>query len=437
MVTSPRLYALGVQINLFSPQGDANHSWEALLELVKSYSPGLKEIVCASRSIRYKNMLWVGRNGLDREQWPGLLVERPAASNSSTKRALTSLTVFESSGMKTGHERYQDWDKSTNLEMLRTLNFEQCPNVEALRWMAGNIKFTSLSCLRLHLSGFEAGVDAFLSSLPSLKTFHLRVLDSDISKIPLAILENHGSVLRSLSLLSTLDPAQLHSILTRCPVLEHLETAISRLEGNADEVAMYRRLGLHSRLDTISLTLDCTVYIQEVLTFCKTWENEQLDTPRTLHDIARKRGLRGSLINCALDRNLAIEIFKCVASSKPVGASALKCVKMRVSSAGVAVVSEHGITRLARARYLRNDILLANLKPLFGHFWNLIASRHPRDDCLGEVLVEQGWAAGKKRLTDADRDGVSKNVEPVFRTLWPKGESDDPRNDWRSFPLAE
>jgi hypothetical protein len=260
-----------------------------------------------------------------------------------------------------------------------------------------------------------------------------------------AVLERHGPTLRSLSPPTTQSLADVRELLTRCPQLRHLDLTIARIGGDAEEVATYRQLGSHPRLRSIELALDCAVDASTQRPSSHnssqtTWYDHQrlfahsrsnimsipLPSSKATSKVSSDH-LRQSFIACALDSTLAQAIFRQITTAKPINAAPIEVFAVKVLSAGT-----------FRFSPATADLEPRSYNPIFDRYFGCLAwtmTPHPNVDRAGEVIVEQRIPADRERFV-REPFGL-EGLEPVFRTLWPEGDTGNWMDEWQSLPLAE
>lgn len=193
---------------------------------------------------------------------------------------LTSLSIGDS-------QKLAQWQPYIDSDHLRTLRMTTLGHNETMQWAAEHAHFASLSCLELFNGAASTG--AFLRSLRPLTEL---TIDAHVNEsLFLPIVKDHGSALHRLSLPGLSCSLRMISALRiGCPVLEELSITIRRHEGGIVEVALYNELGRFPRIRSLALKLDCAV-------LCTS------DSP----DL--KKLLRPALLQCSVDRPLAVAIF--------------------------------------------------------------------------------------------------------------------------------
>lgn len=441
--TSPHLYSL--RLTLDSPYG-RNHTdfnVEAIQQIVQGVNPSLKEVEI------YRNLQRGARPIQRRPSGQALRVWHGFATRVRHRAELVSLRLAEYQGVTL--ERFEQWFKCVNFASLRTLRLCRGVDVEVLRWMvnkSSNRKsiLPLLACLELEPGNGESAQDVasatqdFLRCLAPLEDLTLsggfgELSDHMPSATLAAVLEVHGSTLLRLSLLpqehfsrpTIYTSSDAFDLIAGCPQLDYLDVSIARLRGNREEVAVYRQLGSHLRLQSIHLYLDCTVDL------LNTRLEDGLDKmPWNGHEYLCNGHIRNSMINCAFDVQLATAIFQHVATAKPLGATTLKQMEIQTTNCGI--FRSNTIPELdGRDAPLVPLTLYPIMERLGGRKWRV--TPNPRDDRLGEVVAERVFI-DRDTWDPYDRSVALEETESMFRTLWPARMTGDFKDDWHSFPLA-
>jgi hypothetical protein len=485
LLTSAKLYHVGFCHHKITCTADermardeADYVIEAVLELALRYSPNLKEIVCLWRAIPDFRYL-PGREVVRRSPWSGLLLEYDQTGTPLTKgkRKLTSLTVGGRNGVLAPNDGRRDfrglvhyggrdgidhymidaWDQRVDFAALRTLKLVNHLTPEARRRLRAKMQhFVSLSVLQIYAS---EGLDELLHALRPL--IELEILGEFGHTIPRAVFDQHGQMLRLLSLLGlgkVFEP-YIHEPATfvcwsgtikefglRCPVLEELTILIQRAQGDPDELAIYQELGAHSHLQKIHLTLECSVDARGEPSFEDFFDEEPFEWPERGVTETRDSHIFQSLKNCAVDKPLVAAIFSTIAAAKPPASKPLERLTIQVSNAGKFVDNERRRQKVTiHPPSFPIDEHTYLWEPIFDHFtrkW--IAVPNHNIDCQDEVAVEEdmeAFVAQHREERDwydqSGKDPVLGSVEPHFRALWPDKLTGDPRNEWHSFPLGE
>lgn len=443
------------------PRNLLDYNTDAMPQIA-SFVPNLKELVCTRRILRMGKSVQFRMAAMQyRPSWPGLTLQHSNATELPQNKAkLATLKLGGQQGIQLGI--LQGFDQYVDFSTIQTLRLVNIFRADTLEWLKSRARFPSLSALHA-ATCTSRDFNGWLYTLPPLHTIDLEGYLGE--NIPQAIIDHHGTALRRLSIpghegvyfpfsycnglvCSTTDVQEL---VIHCPSLEELTITISR-SGGSEETALYQALGTHSRLQKISLVLDCTVGLRGDSNFEDPFDQEDFDWPN-YNDIQAKNGhVRQSLIACAVDRSLIKEIFQLIATSKPSAALQLQRLEIQVANAGKFQDGSRPprFKATTRARTAPQDALKFIRERIYSHFarrW--VASRCLSSDCSANVAVEEiayKYLAGdhlEQRCVletscgdESDRPFGLGCVEPHFRVLWPEGTTGDPRNDWHSFPLS-
>jgi len=244
----------------------------------------------------------------------------------NAKAELTRLTL------RGRQPQLRKWGKCTNFDTLQVLKITGITDVAVLEWAADFARFPSLVCLGVqNPNDDDSCIIRFFNSLPPLES--LTVLGVVDEPMVHAVSKKHATSLRSLSLPKLFCSADLvFTLREQYSYLEHLETTVSRTEGDSNEIAIYTALGSHPHLRSLRLDLDCSVDIG----------NEPRCAEPAFDVVHRDVNYRQShvqrtLLNCALDSALATSIFNAIARAKPALSAPLLRVELNVINAGVIV----------------------------------------------------------------------------------------------------
>jgi hypothetical protein len=492
LALSPCLHSVSLDVSLGRGTGVRSFNLKAVQQLVQGANPHVKVVdVYNTRAPRIKGE--PARHPRFHRTWHGF------GSSSQSPSNLISLRLGDSWG-GLHLEKFEAWHAS--FATLRVLKLCLSVDLAVLRRIAEQKEdsplFPSLTYFELATSRpwrentreVALVIQQVLRSLPPLETLSLPGYFCNLSPRQRAsifdlVLDCHGHTLTSLSPPQTLSSSDVRQLIYRCPQLQHLSTIVARTGGGADEVAMYRQLGSHPRLQSIALTLDCTVDA------CRTYPSSRggwydynvlFPFPSSAHPSEGRTQrakqvsfshVRTSLTKCALDGPLAEAIFRHIQAAKPVGASSLQRLFVGLSNTG-----EFRFSRTANHEHRPFD-------PVMQYFarraWTVIP--HPSDARPLEVIATFGargsvyqaaecgklclplpssWSAGTDgrrawtmipllsdarpgevitnfgKHLDSDESAIQLgNWEMAFRSLWPEGATEDWRDDWHSLPLVE
>ena len=365
------------------------------------------------------------------------------------------------------------WNCVIDFSALRTLHLDRDLDFSSLRWLVSNAPFDLLRNLsmtfalysRLYRDGEEEEYlrlfNSLISSLPPLESVTLAV-NPFTSDHFTSVMQYHGKTLRKLhlntigDLTSVVFDAPTVTLLGQhCPLLEELKLLVPRSKGDQKEVAIYHALGAMPRLQDVVLMLDCsnrgdiwrslpedTDGYYEISndpsfdafhqSFVPPDEYDPGPTPRNGH-------VRDTLINCALDENLARSIFQCISAVKGPSSFSLESLQLGMYGAGFFGEPDEPGTRLPVAG-------LADVLDRIGRSWKV--ERNMRDDRRDQLIIEQlpestlcdpSALLSHMAYGDHDPDALTPQIEPVLRRLWPGNEdgSSSWLGDWHSFPLSD
>jgi hypothetical protein len=399
LITSSLLYAIAFSSSIATTSRRVDYTPEAIFEVVGRACPALKEVEIVQKrtkaSPRAKRKRTYPGLKLDQQAYP--LIKLPDA-----KAKLASLAL------RGRQPHLQQWLQHTDFDCLRVLKMTGTMDLSALDWVAESVHFPSLSTLEIETvqapgEHDETRTTKVLESLPGLK--ELTIIGLWTVRTLKAISNQHGITLQRLSLLDrTCSLDEIRMFRDACPYLNHLAITIPRMQGNGNEVAIYKELGSNTQIQSLVLNLDCASTAEF---------DENVVTQRTL-------------INCALDNMLAASIFDHIAGAKPTGSAPLISVELNVVNARDAVSREDWGSQQERARVYRH----------FTRRW--MCSKHPRDDWRGGAIAvehEASRLAREHSESMGDQPPKLGELKSAFRALWPQETSHDWRDDWKGLPL--
>ncbi|KAK5731519.1 hypothetical protein LTR17_011317 [Elasticomyces elasticus] len=434
LLTSPCLHSIWLHYQRY---GQTDSQMLAAMQMASGLAPNLKEIAVSVQPAAGELRDWAAEH---REPvWEGF----PDVGEPSVLRrgSLTSLDLRRRASVD-----LERWSKYSDLSMLRTLKV--LADFDFFKWTASHSDFRSLTTLVLDVdlgryweSLTDPNLDivmTFFRAIPPLKNL---VMDSDVALQCLdAILKQHGSSLRRLwfpyqgrrrehpRTRPTAD--EIQRVIRLCPSMEDLMITVPRSKGDRDEIALYRSIGRHSRLRQVTLYLDCDCTDpgteMDSVDSVSSSEEEYYGSLICDQSGTRLRGeaVQSALINSAVDEHLAESIFREIRRSRPAGAITLQKLELHVAG---------GLTAFGYNDGTYEDFT-NNLLRVLGRSW--VCEQHPRDDMQDQILTKE---LGQLAREQAEKDIGSKlwEYETVVRRIWPKGEDDDWRKDWRSFSLRD
>lgn len=447
LATSPSLRSICFKYDEYQSNGEEDFTLEAVARITAGLAPNLHHV----RAFRAP----AGSSPELMRAWE--TPRRPFGDYiPGYPKARGTLKQLEIAGSQsTAAQDVEVWSECTDFSLLQTLKLDTLIEHSALDHLASYrfIKLKSLSLSLSEQSELPLGtITGLFRRLPSLSSL---ILKGELYHSTLEnIVKLHGSTLRTLSLVASgtgrarlvLDAKDINVIASCCPSLEDLTLSLRRSKGDLSEVAAYRILGSLPRLQTIKVFLDASDF--EVLRE-PDWLDEvdddddiDYDTPSDPSFDAldrqhfdgpiggpwlkpRNGHIRDAFINSAIDRCLALSIFRTISAAKQQCGSLLlpleELVLVPVGGGNFGTGSSLStITDVVRE---------------VGRCWRL--KRNVRDDRRDEIVVEElrnpeGMPSGSGRE-------LGRDVEPIFRRIWPGGGRGcgDWTQDWRSWPLAE
>jgi hypothetical protein len=401
LITSSLLYAIAFSSSssIATTSRRVDYTPEAIFEVVARACPALREVeIVQQRSKAFPS-------AKPKRPYPGLKLDQQAYPLTKLPDAKAKLASLALRGRQ---PHLQQWLQHTEFDCLQVLRLTGTMDLSVLDWVAESLHFPSLSTLEIETvqapgEDDETRTTKVLESLPGLK--ELTIIGLWTVRTLKAISNQHGITLQRLSLLDrTCSLDEIRMFRDACPYLKHLAITIPRMQGNGNEVAIYKELGSNTQIQSLVLNLDCTSTAD-----C----DESIVTQRTF-------------INCALDNMLAASIFDHIAGAKLSGSAPLESVELNVVNATDAVSRESWGGQQERAR-------------VYCHFtrrW--ICSKHPRDDWRGGAIAvehEASRLAREHSESMGDQPPKLGELEKAFRALWPQETSHDWRDDWSGFPL--
>ncbi|KAE8160882.1 hypothetical protein BDV40DRAFT_313466 [Aspergillus tamarii] len=358
-----------------------------------------------------------------------------------------------------------DWGKHTNFSELETLELCSLAEPKALIVWSQQLKFPKLKVLYLQLKAyafleedtptteFYEAATRFITGLPPLKELYLEGWHSLVSLD--LLVHHHGWYLRKLDLgisqaWQCLMERDILQIGKHCPLLESLDLMITRSEGDATEVALYRAIRTIPRLQYLHLYLDVsdaslsrnqdnveTDIGQEFRRDFNQVRNTNSKPPSepsfdefgntfTIKDLggfyrSRNGHVQRLFKNSAIDSSLACSIFKAISGNNATGSSQLERMIIRLQCSAFST-----------------GTLFSHLAHIFPCAW--LVERNSRDDRRDEVFATQVASCPyEKTYFKLKFPGFVEPCKEVFRSVWPKPVGMEAGgawwDDWCSFPL--
>lgn len=327
----------------------------------------------------------------------------------------------------------------TSLFYLRLLQTSNTLDETTAMFLAGTkfpdlteLKFECRRGILIPLSYFE-NLKMFLRGAPKLAV--LQIMSWRFDRLSLA--DCLGSGIKTLKLApyysagKSLGMDEISQLVANCPNIRELLMQVDRSRGDSTEVAMYKLIGSMPNLQHLTLCLQSPVpslygradgstdtAIEPDL---DDFEKDYLCNGRTF----RHGHLRDDLVNCAIDRKLAVYIFHAISSGKGNNSLPLESLLLRPCRAellfmGISLSWCFGLAIQAqRDTYITRDMRYG--------CQDLLRISKPRSLGPGPDLPS---------LDDLDQGMVQ-----VYRRLWPENGGYEPHTgcwwkDWESKPLA-
>ncbi|KAF2792043.1 hypothetical protein K505DRAFT_418725 [Melanomma pulvis-pyrius CBS 109.77] len=420
LATSPCLSSICAVSTHYDSEGLMDYNEEAVLQMVVESAPNLQSVYMwyqqAGNSIGLQDAIrsprppWRGffRGGEDEPQeLHGHLMKLALRGESSTFL-----------------QRLQCWSRHTEFSRLYTLDLSNGVELNALQALMDMADDGVFKCLRtLSLFVFdteeiqgpmEIMANKFLSALRPLQGLNVRGW-ANRSIIPL-ILEHHGASLNRLHLSIRLSDNDIEDLRKACPNLQDVRLSVKRRQGDEQEVSQYKLLGFISRLQRLTLLLDCED--------ADIWEayNEEGDK-----ELQAQR-MRSALINSAIDAHLAQSIFLVILAAN------------RAIRPGIAPSFRHLKVRCCCGE--RGDYF-EQLQKWVGRSW--VCEREHADAHSDATIVEETGVHRRLLVMEGLKDVVEEDFEwcddgelykPAWEAVWPetKGMANW-MEEWHSFPL--
>lgn len=432
LATSPCLFSVKAEYRDEYPTGypeltpdDAYHH-EAVMRMVSKVAPNLKEVtlVCPIGGAT------PGNSPLP--PWEGFSQEKGLTPTKDLRRgALKYLRIHHPFSIKT--EDMKLWAAHTDFSILEVLKLESGLTADLLNYLATGVEFTCLKTLVLNTKWVDdiyLQVKCFLQKLPPLSS--LAIDNCNVNFVVDDIVDPHGAGLIELNLerrfnepVEPLNQHYLSTIAERCSLLQYFGVTLDRTEGDFEEVALYRTLGLLPQLKVVSLTL----HVSKSWDFIYNDEEDPIIDPRFDDEFDQQiqkavvdagsetcnGAIRTRLVDCALDPALGRAIFGAISAGKPKDSVPLE--KLSIRTTNVEEFGEVGIPW--------------PLRPVLRHLSRpLQVTQNVRDDCRDELLVEQ------QEPSDKLPPEIPEWLQVIWRRIWSKKLADEWWDDWHSLPLA-
>ncbi|KAI1414839.1 hypothetical protein F5Y13DRAFT_178693 [Hypoxylon sp. FL1857] len=430
VVTSPCLYSIYLSIEPDSLDSSPVHILIAIQRIVAKLAPNLKEV----RLLNLDARGW--GNHSSHPVWEHLDI---AQSHQGASGSLSCLQ-FQLNRLSNGLPRkalalpgqfLTNWSLHTDFSVLQTLKIGISMSQDALKILASAPHgFPSLRTLGLILkdgvhqqtespSQYYELASQFISGLRGLRNLDIA---SRLHRIDLGTIL--GPELRTLVLRSprgehptARDVAQIRE---KCPFLTELTLTVLRSQGDANEAAIYRELGRLPKLQQLCLRMDA-LPPPEVMTGYLSLNlfHDRVDQEPGRASCSNGH-LRDVLINGAMDKSLALDIFRAISRAKPANNS-IPLDRLDIRFLIWPGFDSH--TYLGKYRH-------ALRRP-----WKV--ERGLRDDSR-QSLVAQGLFKRPSWEIMAVEDHLPRRfIDTIFDRIWPKRPGLHWSETWYSFPLSD
>jgi hypothetical protein len=425
LLTSPCLYSISTILESHDSEPRYSYNREAFREALGSgLMPRLRHLHVHLR-VHYVLTDMARRviHGSPKAQWQGFFGDQnpPRSSTPRTRLPLETLVITGSCGPEwrlpfvtclAELESYLDLSTLRRYEHRCNHSTLTAPKMIKVLRMPGHTWFRSLRSLTINACHPEAA--ALLRVLPPLEELvwlvnirqeHLELIFSRL-----------GPTLRKLHLkLSRVDCLDTETILamTRsCPRLEDLQLRVLRLNGDSQEVALYRALGCMTRLKKLFLMLDCSM--EKYTLVHKSLKDNPLEQ-RAFEYFAACKVLR----NLAVDESLAREIWGVI-------------TKEMARAGPVHQISASPLEKLVIQPTARCEWDPWGILPMMSMWCSrrLVCARSSAE----EVTVRTFENRYDEAEDFIDPEYVPR-AEAVWRRVWPQA-GKEWWKDWHSFPLS-
>lgn len=384
LITSPCLYSIDAKC---MPQG-GEYNWEAVAWMVSGLAPALRRVRLdfgmdplerQLKAIQSCRPTWLSAEYPWDEVTPRLGLGR-----------LDLLSLFGNVEIE-----MKIWNSVTDFGVLRRLELQGTSSVSLLHTLASMARenqLRSLRELRMNCFADQPTAELLLALLP----LEVLALYDCLGRSTFeALLDRHGQTLSELALHPEdedrfiLSHPEVRQIQQRCPKLQKIDLTIHRHQGGPEEVAIYRALGQLARLTHATLVLECGSFDKE-------------KDPR--------ENLRKILINAAMDKSLALAIFREMSATS---GAPLQRLRLEMSYPMSEVSGWEGLDHLLD--WVARD-------------W--VCEKYGRG-VTGHRIFFDEWA-----MEDIEDDLVmAPRCVALWADIWPR-KTGDWKRDWSSFPLS-
>ena len=440
LVTSPNLYRIRCNANTLNGNGYAL-TGRVLWHMVQFASPRVKDVQLVRYHFPQDEQLGYGTHLLsvaaDSIAWRELLLsdDTSPVTKPVLRRIETAMgpvgTLLSISNM-------------TDPSCLRSLSLTQLYQ-EELRdldfFIRAGASLRYLSELTLSFMWGNPGFGEILRKFVPLRKI---AIESPTGLDPLdCVTSHHGAALQELRL-PTLHPMievnQIRRLAEYCPNISILQVDVRRNQGIRQEKEMYQAIGSMPRLQTLNLRLASNIDVLQV-PHCHSlsendggarWDDFDRERyPADRHGKALNGHVAMSLLNMALDFNLANTIFWCIAagcssaqsSTFPLQKLCLSTLREQILGFEAQEELEYVCTHISRPMTITR-----------------CAKDTEQDLCRIERALPPSPHMRGHRYRAKETRPLMSQIEAVFRRLWPvpSGAKKHPErwpNDWSSLPL--
>ncbi|KAF2870576.1 hypothetical protein BDV95DRAFT_595306 [Massariosphaeria phaeospora] len=322
LVSSPCLHHIHGRYFAYRVDGQVNYNEEVVLRMAAGAAPNLTHVRICRTS--YNGTELRNAYGTPRPEWQGFLGGNGRMSGDSQKplNRRGRLTSLHFDG-RVFPEQLQAWSNHISFPELHDFGIDwdtQWLRLDTLAKMARNDEFKALRRLTLSVwtarhaedDQIDEAISLLISSLNPLQSLKLCMSENPGQKTFTAILQ-HGMILQVLDFTRYVVTRQNVQDLRGCyPNLREITLPIPRTIGDEHEVRLYRALGTFTRVETISLQLHCSPFnLREE--YYKLATRDRPDK-RLSFTLSPER-VRKTLINAAVDRQLAHSIYRIISNA--------------------------------------------------------------------------------------------------------------------------
>lgn len=479
LVTSPNLYTVVTRLRIFDRSGHVCYLEPAVKAMIGGVTPNLRHVSLERGLVKDSPRLREAVR-LGAPRWPGFHPipsphedrqvahhrdASPREVGKSGRGALRSL-IFRHSATDEEMLRYGELTDLTTLRHLTPKKIGgHVPPLPTLASQARAGEFRNLTsfCLR-DMDEAGSGLSSLNELLENIGRLQHLCLSGFVGNDSFdIILRRHGKTLRSLHLdsyghfpennehkpseLLKMSAADVQHMAESCPNLTEIEIPVSRSQGDAREVSVYRALSRLRHLKRAWLHLYYWVGPDENASDDIDEEGGLYLSSRDRDDVTLLR-LKDAIVDCAVDETLARSIFDTINGG-----------------ANTHITSTTTATGPLSFRWLRLDVRrregrfgtlglgsddFDGLIELFMREWVVERRNEPHEDAsnaasspqiasrinITELNPERAREAADEWRNEKWQHDSRQNFKTVFEELWhPDTSKPEWWNDWRSFPL--